>query len=229
MKTAFALILAAGMAAPAFADPIVHTYEDLTEGFYGTLFSHNGVTYREVNTQSGVFPDGSTFTPGDLGNQVVIENAGLLYNDFPEWGSPTNAMTFGSVYVPGENLSIGALSTVTMDLDTPATSASLELAFYENGPWGGIVYRLDAMLNGQIVASDSYVLAGDDDGRDNIAFRTFSVGGVVFDSLHLYATFGDSFSAPRGLLDNLTITPVPAPGGIVVMAGLAGFVGRRRR
>ncbi len=229
MRIAIAMIALAGVSGAASADPMISTYEDLSEGFYGTEFSHNGVTYHSVNNQSGVFPDGETFDPEDLGGEVVIENAGLLYNDFPQFGSPVNAMTFGGVLVPGSNLSIGALSTVTMDLDTPANAASVEMAYYENGPWGGIVYQFDALLNGQVVASDSFVIAGDDDGRDNLAFHTFNIDGVEFDSLNLYATLDGQFTAPRGMIDNLSITPIPAPASLVAFAGLAGIAARRRR
>ncbi|XHC26470.1 MAG: hypothetical protein ACFHWZ_17300 [Phycisphaerales bacterium] len=228
MKIAIAITALAGACGAALAGPVVSDYEDLDEGFYGTEFNHNGVTYRNVNNQAGFYPDGEAFEAGDLSGEVVIENAGLLYNDFPEFGSPVNAMTFGGVLVPGENLSIGALSTVTMDLDTPANAASVELAYYENGPWGGIVYQFDALLNGQVVASESFVIAGAD-GRDNIAFHTFNIDGVEFDSLNLYATLNGEFTAPRGMIDNLSITPIPAPASLVAFAGLAGMAARRRR
>ncbi len=228
MKTAIALVLAAGVCAPALADPIVHTYEDLSEGFYGTTFTHNGVTYRDVNNQAGIYPDGIPFTADELSGEIVIENAGFLFNDFPDFGSPTNVMTFGGVYMPGENLSLGVLSTATMDLDTPASAASVDLVYYENGPWGGIVYHFDALMNGQVVASDSFVIIGVD-GRDNVATHTFSIEGAEFDSLRIYATIDGQLTAPRGMIDDLTITPVPTPGTLVAFAGLAAMGTRRRR
>lgn len=230
MKFGMALIAIA--AGSAFADVSVSNYDDLAEAFYGTEFHYNGVTYKNVNNQAGVFPDGSTFEAGDgiegLGTQVIVENAGFLYNDFPGWGSANNALTFGTSFIPGDNLTIGALSTVTMELDSLADFASVEIAYYENGPWGGIEYHLDAMSSGMVVASDSFSIS-DLGGRDNLAFRTLSVDGATFDSLHLYATFNGSFSGPRALLDNLTINSVPAPSGALALVGLAGFAGRRRR
>ncbi len=229
VRTTTGLIGAMALAAGASAS--ISHYDDLAEGFYGESFTHNGVTYRNVNDVAGVFPDGSTFDAdgiNGLGNTVIVENAGLLYNDFPEWGSATNALTFGSSYVTGSNLSIGALSTVWMDLAEPASSASVETVFYENGPWSGIVFHFEALLNGQVVASDSYALASGGD-RDTIGFRTFAVSAPQFDQLHMYATFGLEYSGPRMMLDNLTLTPVPAPGaaGLVAVAGLAAL--RRRR
>ena len=228
MRFATAIVALAGVSGAALASPIISNYEDLSEGFYGTEFTHNGVTYRDVNNQAGVYADGIAFVAGELNGDVVIEDAGLLYNDFPDYGSAMHAMTFGGVFVPGANLSIGALSTVTMDLATNATAASVELAYYQNGPWGGIVYQFDALLNGQVVATDSFVIS-DLGGRDDIAFHTFSIDGVEFDSLNLYATLGGQLTAPRGMIDNLTITPIPAPASVVALAGLAGVAIRRRR
>lgn len=209
----------------------VSTYDDLSEAFYGNTFHYNGVTYTDVNNVSGVFPDGNTFEPGGgvdgLGDQVIVENATLLYNDFPGWGSANNALTFGSAFITGDNLSLGAISTVTMDLDEIADAASLEMAYFENGPWGGIVYHLDAFMGGTLVDSDSFSIA-DGGGRDNIAFATMSVGGVEFDSLQLYATFGAEYTAPRILVDNLTLNTVPAPASAALL-GLGALAARRRR
>jgi len=215
----------------AMGDVNVSDYDDLSEDFYGESFHYNGVTYMDVNNVAGVFPDGSPFDAGGgvdgLGTELIIENAALLYNDFPDFGSPDNVLTFGTSYVVGDNLSLGALSTVTMQLDEVADAASLEIGFFENGPWGGIVYHLDAFMGGSVVASDSFTIS-DLGGRDNIAFSTLSVGGAEFDSLRLYATFGDDFSGPRAIIDNLTINTVPAPGALAIL-GLGGLVARRRR
>lgn len=209
----------------------VSTYDDLSEAYYGQEFHYNGVTYNQVNNVHGVFPDGNTFEPGSgvdgLGDEIIVENATLLYNDFPGWGSANNALTFGSSYVVGDNLSLGAISTVTMTLDSVADFASLEMAYYENGPWGGIVYHLDAFMGGSVVASDSFTIS-DRGGRDNLAFATLSVDGAEFDSLQLYATFGNDYTAPRILVDNLTINSVPAPSAMALL-GLGAMGATRRR
>src|SRR5262249_24567518 len=70
--------------------------------------------------------------------------------------------------------------------------------------WGGIEYHLDGLLNNEVVASDSFVIS-DLGGRDNPTFATLAIEGGEFDTLHLYATFDDQFSAPRGIVDNLEI------------------------
>jgi hypothetical protein len=215
--------------APGLARAVVVDYEDLSEGFLGSTFTHQGVTYRDVNNVSGFYADGNPFSAGDPGTDSIIENATLFYNDFPTYGSPINSMTFGNAFVVGDNLSIGALASVFMDLANHANAASLDIAFYENGPWGGIEYRLDALLNGQVVDSDNFLIA-DGGGRDNATYRTMSVGGVEFDSLHLYAMKNGSYTVPRGMIDNLTYAPVPEPASIAVLGlGAAAIAARRRR
>jgi hypothetical protein len=229
-KTIASIALIGTIASAGLAGTTVSTYDDLSEAFYGESFHYNGVTYSDVNNQAGVFPNGDTFDSDGifgLGHEVIVENATLLYNDFPGWGSANNALTFGTSFVVGDNLSIGALSTVTMTLDSVADFASVEMAYYENGPWGGIVYHLDAMMGGSVVASDSFTIS-DLGGRDNIAFATLSVGGAEFDSMQLYATFGNEYSGPRALLDNLTINSVPAPSALALL-GAGGLLGARRR
>lgn len=211
----------------SFGD-VFHDYDDLTEGFLGQSYDYNGVQYHDVNNVSGVFPDGSTFGPTDLGNEVIIENAALFYNDFPGYGSANNSMTFGTSFVPGDNLTIGALASVWMTPDDLGNAASFDIAYYENGPWGGIVWHLDATRNGSVVASDEITISDADSGRDNPTFATMAVSGAEFDALHLYSTWQGDYTGARGMIDNLSITSVPAPGALALL-GVAGLARRRRR
>ena len=191
------------------AGPSISNYDDLVEGSLATSYVYNGVSYHDVNGIGGVFPDGSTFTPYDVGDQLIIEDATDFYDVHADYGSAPNSLTFGSAYIPGPNLTIGALVRVTMDLDQPASAASVDIGYYENGPWGGIVIHLDALDAGTVVASDTITIA-DGGGRDNDTIATLSVGGATFDSLKLYATYGDQPSAPRVMMDDLTLTPAAA-------------------
>lgn len=221
---AIAAALAPGVASANLVD-----YEDLSEGFFGTSFTHSGVTYRDVNNVSGFYADGAPFSAGEPGTTVIIENAALFYGDFAAYGSPVNSMTFGNSFVVGENLSIGALASVFMDFAAISNSASFDIAYYENGPWGDIEYRLDALRNGQVVASDSFLIANGG-GRDSAAFRTMSVTGAEFDTLHLYALKNGSYTAPRGMIDNLNYAPVPEPATMATLGlGAAALLARRRR
>jgi len=188
------------------AQASISTYDDLVEGFLDTTFDYNDVHYHDVNGIGGVFPDGSTFTPADVGDLLIVEDATVFYVDFPDYGSSPNSLTFGNSFVTGPNLSIGALVRVTMDLAQPANAASVDLAFYENGPWGRIVIHLDALVGDMVVASDSLTIA-DGGGRDNPTTAVLSVEGATFDTLKLYSTYEDQPSAPRIMIDNLSITP----------------------
>jgi len=217
--------LLGAVCAVATAD-INHDYEDLDEGFLGQTYHHDGVTYHDVNEVSGVWPNGDTFEPDGYNVELIIERATYFYDEFPDYGSPVNSMTFGSTYVPGDNLSLGALASVWMDLDEIGDSASLDIGYYENGPWGGIVYRLDGLLDGNVVTTDSFTIS-DLGGRDNPTFSSLSISGAEFDQLHLYATFVDQYSMPRGIIDDLSISIVPEPASLTLLA--AGFLALRRR
>jgi hypothetical protein len=207
---------------------VLQTYEDQSEGFKGQSWSYQGVTFRDVNNVNGFFPDGSPMTPNDLGREVIVEQANPFYVDFPEYGSPVNSLTFGSSFVVGQNLSIGALASVWMDLDQPASSAEFDIGYYENGPWGGIEYRLDALNNGQVVGAVSFTISNLG-GRDNPTFDHMAVAAGEFDQLHLYATFNGSFTGPRGMIDNLSLTAVPEPSIVTSSLLAAGAVIARRR
>lgn len=224
----FAGVLAA-MAGSSLASASVQNYESFNEGFLGTSFSSGGVTYRDANPFSGFFPNGDPFNPSDLGNQFIIEDATLFFNDFSGYGSPDKVLTFGSAFVPGDNLSIGALSSVFMDLSTPSNSASLDIAFYERGPWGGIQYHLDGLMGNTVVASDTFTIASGE-GRDNPTWRNMAISGATFDKLHLYATWNGNYSGPRGMIDNLTLNPVPEPATMAVLGlGAVALIRKRRR
>ncbi|HEY0180723.1 MAG TPA: hypothetical protein VGC30_13995 [Dokdonella sp.] len=186
--------------------PVVSTYDDLAEGFLGASFDYGGVHYHDANGIGGVFPDGSTFTPEDVGDWFIVEDAGLFYADYPDFGSAPNMLTFGTAYMPGENFSIGALVQASLDLGAAASAVSIDLVFYENGPWGGIELHLDAYLDGAQVGEDSLTIS-DLGGRDDVTIGSLAISGVRFDSLKLYATYGGQPSAPRVMVDDLSITP----------------------
>jgi len=226
-------LVSAITASSAMAGASVSTYDDLSEGFLGQSFSYNGVTYDEVNSVDGVFPDGSTFEAGgdgfdSLGNEFIVENASFFYDEFPSWGSSSNALTFGRSFIPGDNLTIGPLSYMSMSLDSNADSASVDLGYFENGPWGGIVLHFEAYMGNSLIAMDTVTLS-DLGGRDNAAISTLSVDGGVFDSLRIFATLGSEYSAPRILMDNLTVNSVPAPASAFVLLSGMGVMTRRRR
>lgn len=239
VQPAAELELLPGLPAPAgaAADPLFNSgfetvalvwqtshYDDLPEQFMGTSFDYQGVHYRDLNMVSGVYPGpgGSAFGPGGvavggLGNQFIIEDAGLLYDDFPDFGSPPNGLNPGDLMfpAPGPNLSLGALASMWMDLDQPAFGVQVELVYYENGPWHNIEITLEGYRDGKPVTDTRFQLLSDDlDGRDNIGYRTLSLpAGVMVDQLHLHSRkISDGvYTAPRIMLDNLQLRVLRQP------------------
>ena len=203
-------------------------FENLSEGFAGSSFSDGGITFFDMNNDSGLNPDGSTYGPGEYGTDFIIENATLAINDFPGTLSGTNVLSWGTSFIAGDNLSINILSTFSMTTGQLETDASLDLLYFENGPWGGITIEMLAMRDGLLVNSDS-ILISDLGGRDNLIGDQLSVSGVAFDTLTINARFDDGTSTVfAGLIDNVSITPAPGTAGLLIAAG-AGTLPRRRR
>ena len=182
-------------------------YDDVAEGFLGESWVSAGVRYHDVNGVDGVFPNGSTFTADDIGAQLIVERAPYFYDDFPDWGSAPNALTFGDTFIGGDNFSIGPLARVSMDMDVPMSAAAVDLAYYENGQWGGIELHLEARRAGTLVGSDALTIADGNPGRDNPAVAHLAIRQVEFDSLRLHASFAGQPSAPRVMIDRLVLTP----------------------
>jgi hypothetical protein len=203
MKKLLALSVLA-FAAPAFGQT-VSTFEGLAEDFYGGTFVNNGITFRDCNNVGGVFPSGETFVPDDIGFNFIIENSTFFYNDHTTWGSPINTLTFGTAYVNGDNLSLGAFAKCWMDLPQAANTLTFDMAYYENGPWGGIQFILEAYNDAHLVDTDTVTLA-DGGGRDNIGTNTMTVSAPTFNKVYLRASYNGQFSAPRLLIDDLTVT-----------------------
>jgi hypothetical protein len=203
-------------------------FEDPREGFVGSEFTDGGITFYNLNNDSGLNPDGSTYVPGEYGTDFIVENATLAINDFPDTLSGSHALSWGTSFIAGDNLSINIVSTFAMSTGQVETDASFDLLYFENGPWGGITIELLAMMGDDVVNTDS-ILISDLGGRDNLLGTQMSVSGVEFDSLVLNARFDDGTSTVfAGLIDNVSITPAPSSVGVLAIAG-TGLIRRRRK
>lgn len=202
-------------------------FEEMSEGQTGTSFTSGGITFFGLNSVAGVNPDGSSFSPGEYGTRFIIEDATLAINDYPEFLSGNNVLSWGveGAWIPGDNLSINILSDFSMTTGQVENSVGLDLLYFENGPWGGITLSLDAMLNGSVVGTQALVIS-DLGGRDNLVGVHLALSGVSFDTVRLSATMDGTPTAIAGLVDNVTITPAP---GAMALLGLGGFVSARRR
>ncbi len=110
------VVLALGAITAVANANIFDDYESFAEGFLGPTVVHNGVTYHDANRVSGFFPDGIPFGPDELGSEYIIEQATFFYDEFPDYGSPDNSMTFGQAFIPGGKLDD---RTSGLDLDGP--------------------------------------------------------------------------------------------------------------
>ncbi len=225
MRTLIAGAAIAALTGIAAGD--VANFDADAEGFKGSSFTSGGITFFDLNTVTGENPDGSGFGPGDYGTDLIVERAVALFNDFPGVVSSPNVLSWGSAFVPGDNLSVNIFSTVSMTNGSVQNSASLDLLYFENGPWGAIDIHFDALLGGSVVASNVLTVS-DLGGRDNITSTHLSINGVEFDELRLYAQFGNGTNTViAGVIDNVTITPAPGAASLLVIGGLVGA--RRRR
>jgi len=178
-------------------------FDSETEGFLGTSNDFSGVTVFAVNQNSGVNPDGSSYGPGDYGDQVVIEDANLLALDFSDV-SPDNVLSFGGSFVPGDNLTINLMSQVFISPNTAVDYFAVDLFYYENGPWGGIEVIVEGTNRGSAVVSDSFVIS-DLGGRDSVTHTRVELSGASFDTVRIYSKNPDgSESVFATVMDNMT-------------------------
>jgi hypothetical protein len=200
------LVVVAGLALAPMAAADFTNFDSFEEGFYGKSYEFDGITVFDVNNVNGVNPDGQPFTPDDIGTEVIIEDSTYLLNDYPEAGSLPNMLTFGSAYVNGPNLSLGALATASFTTGQTATSASFILTYYDEWVWDGIEVTLDALLNGQVVSTQSFNIVGKEEGdREIIDVKPMSVAGVTFDTLRIHASLNGTNTTFRAMVDNLAI------------------------
>ncbi len=222
------LVVSALAAAPALASSAQFANFDAeTEGFKGESFLSSGITFFDANNVSGFYPDGQPFNPEDNGTDLIVENALFAANDFPDFLSAKNALTFGRAFIPGDNVSLGALATASMTTGAAVSGVDFDMVYYENGPWGGIEVILEALSGGSVVGSTSFIVAGSDpDGRDNPAGIHMSLSGFEFDTARISARLNGEYTTIRALIDNVSFVPAP---GALAMLGLAGIGLRRRR
>ena len=224
MHKTLVLTAVLGAAAPAFAQ--FANFDSDAEGFYGDAYMNGGISFYDCNNVNGFYPDGQAFTPDDLGTQLIVERAVVVFNDFPDYVSSPNMLNFGKSFVNGDSVTLGPIATVSMSAGAAYSAGGFDLVYYENGPWGGIEVTLEALSRGSVVGSTSFTVA-DGGGRDNPAAVHMFYSGAEFDTMRLFATLNGEYTTLRGLVDNVHFVPTP---GVASVAGLGLFgLSRRRR
>ncbi len=205
MKITHAAAIATLAASAGIASAQSSNFDSFAEGFYGQTFTFDGITFSDTNNLNGVNPDGQAFTPADIGTELIIEDSTYIYNDFPTVISPFNTLTFGRAYVNGPNLSLGALCTVTFTAGVDVSEASFDLIYLDELVWEGILVTLEAFDDGQVVATESFVITSHNPGdrRDIVDWRRWTMSGVTFDTLRLSATLNGTPTTFRALLDDV--------------------------
>jgi hypothetical protein len=195
----------------------IATFDDFAEGFQGQEFVDGGIRFFDP---VHFFGEGAPF---------VIEDVGSGLPQFPglqEHFSSPNVLGLAGFISGPDGWLMGRIEQIKMTTGKPANSARIDV-FYDDSPdFAGTKVRLEAMLNGQVVAIDTFTIEGLDSKRPY--WNELAISGTTFDTLRLSAVGGlgggndDGF---LGSLDNVRI--IPAPG--VLAAGLIAAARPRRR
>ena len=207
-----------GAAFTASSQPtLVANFNDKAEGGYGTVITDGGITFSNLDER---VPGGrSAFTI-----EMTTSNlAGIsLPNDLTTEG-----------YAPGPGYSLNRFGSMSIGFSGLAANASMDVigvsligsttddSGHEN------TLTLEAFLSGTMVAASQSVEFGDLNGSV-VVFHLYVCG--VFESFQLLCAgpvdAGENFIG----IDNVTITPVPEPGGLMLLGiGLGGVIFASRR
>jgi hypothetical protein len=200
------------MASPAAAS--IATFDEFPEGLIGESFISGGIKFY------GALNDDNK--PEPLYADDV--SASLKMKALADHFSPPNILTVGN-YVEGETgWGMGGFIRLLMTRGGLETSARMDLFYRDTDTHAGNVVSLEALLDGKVVATDSFVIPGLDSPTH--VWREMAIEGVAFDTLRLSAS-GDVFDHFFGSLDNVEI--VPAPGAWACLAAGGLLLPRRRR
>lgn len=221
LRAAVAAALALGAASAAAQSAYTISFDTLTAG-----------------TQAGLDPvaqaNGVSFVAGqldpdlDLNGDPILDPAGNLVPGSTHWAAlvPTAPLTvanpnaFGYGAAPSGTLALNALNDQTL------------IRFTQPAVLTGFSFKLDGSTFGDLI--DSQVLLLDGAGKTLLASAPFTGSGTSAFSMSFAATAVSAILLPSTskFYDDITITPVPEPGEVLMMgAGLAmlGLVVRRRR
>lgn len=126
----------------------VASFDDLDEGFGATSFTDGGITFFGLHRR----------LPGGGESPFAIDRADDDLGGFPGF-TPPNALGFGG-YSPGGGVAYTRVGSFGMSTRLRRTNASLELFVFDSSDTDGNTVALQALRNGQIVASDSVTLSG---------------------------------------------------------------------
>ena len=199
------------------------TFDSFSEGSVGYSFTDGGITFSDFDNYFFTNPP------------FYIEDAStsLVNSTF----SPNNALGFTST-VSGGSVGYGRFGSITMSIDTVATSASLDI-FAASFPKNNQL-TLSAYYQGSLVDSVSVWLSAfghyTRPGANTASHQyTMTIDGILFDELQLVSSGIYDSGASFILLDNVvfnTPAPVPVPAAVWLfgsgLLGLASFSRKKR-
>ncbi|MCV2883210.1 hypothetical protein OE749_00695 [Aestuariibacter sp. AA17] len=184
-------------------------FEDMSEGFAGTSFTNNGITYSEMAPFDNTYEEGVIDT---FGSSVPNSNV-LLMGGF----GPT----------PGPSFSLNSFSTMTLTFSgLIANSIGLDvITGYNNLNTPALL--LDVMFQGNVVGSTSLQFPSPAGfyRSDRLSFS-----GAQFDSVRLYSS--DTNAYLGAAFDNVSvnIAEISEPLTFSLLSlGLAGIAFSRRK
>lgn len=200
------------------------TFDSFSEGAIGNTFTDGGITFYDFDNYI------SFYTP-----PLYIDDASttLANSTF----SPSNVLSFSSA-ISGGTAGYGRFGSISMSVDTVATSASLDI-FAASFPKNNQL-TLNAYYQGSLVDSVSVWLSAfghyTRPGASTSSHQyTMTIDGIQFDELQLVSSGAYDSGASFILLDNVvfnTPAPVPVPAAVWLfgsgLLGLASFSHKKK-
>jgi hypothetical protein len=190
----------------------VADFDALPEGFYPALTS-GGVTFSNLDD----------FTPITPSDSFAIDDAVPDLNGIPGYSAP-NVLGFNALG-PGPGVIFSRLGSFDFTTGAPASSASLVFIAFDNA--AGSTLELQGLLGGSVVNAASVPL----NTTFQITPHTLALGPGTYDGFRVVAHGATQNGAVFGVIDNVTVNPIPEPAAAAVVAPVvaAGSCLRRRR
>jgi hypothetical protein len=169
-------------------------FDDLPESSLGHSFSDGGIGFSSLDQRL----PGRTI----VGNFGIVATTAIL----PGFSEP-NFLTFGTFGVGiSDGYAFGRFGSADINFQGTGTSASMDI--FGSSNLSSNTLTLEAILGGNIVASDTVNFYGSSSATP--VFRPLSISGI-FDSLRLVASGPDENGTVIFGMDNVSITVVPEP------------------
>ncbi len=209
------IILGSQKICPA-VQQLVANFDSLPEGFTGSTLTDGGITFSDYNPY---------LADEVLPLRFYIEALGQQYDAGPYITRP-NYLTALS-YVAGPGWSFSRFGSANISFETEACQASMLVLYPQGVPVPNNVLELQALLNGEVVASN--VLRFTYPPSRPLGSSQLTVSAERFDSLRLVASGPDDTGFVVIGIDNVTIMPTPEPCTLLLLGlGTAAAVRKKR-